>query len=247
MKTTTGARDISPDPAPPGGRGVQTIFAVFLIMLGAAWLFAGIHGIRQQVCEVTWQEDGNMAGITVQEAHGVLRYEGADAVRFGVGLVAGGSMFVILATCLLRRLYGHPRTAAICLGWVSLLCLLITCVTFFPPWQIASVSFYAVGLVFGVSVFSLLKASQPRWWEQWRVIIPLLIISAMIAGFSGLRAVAVGVTLGLFAWLAVIVHLAMLIPRISKLLVDPLMKAASNASDTTSEPAPGADPEMHQD
>jgi hypothetical protein len=128
----------------PAARFVRLALAAILLLLSIGLLVAGRDAIQQQRVEMEWRAVRAL-GPFARESRGISRYQGVDAIRIGVGLIAVGVAFATWALSLLCLLIAGESAPGISrraltgvLGWLSFLCLTVACGCFFPPWQVES-------------------------------------------------------------------------------------------------------------
>ncbi len=185
-----------------------------------AWC-AGV-GLGKRHFEFNWESHSyfifGLVPSPTKNSHGLLVYDGFDAVLFGAGLLAMGLMLVIWGAgvgvaflregCALRVRLGRF------LGFASLVGLLMAIVCFFPPWRLSSTPFIAVLALFCIVITALpatLRLRSARW------LLPGLVIAALVTDLFSLGA-SIAILLGILASIVLLVHLILLFPRFERML-----------------------------
>ena len=195
--------------------GPSMIFSIMLLVLGGSVAWAGWDSILHRHCEMGWVSSG-----TFSTSNGIMILEGRDAVRFGVGLMSFGIMMATWGVGIVvwfARQYSPSFITRMLRGlkWFSFVCLFsaITCI--FPPWEMTSLSFWSVVALVLVVVFALPNSARKRWIAG----LFIGLICAVIA-FSSINTTAeIGIAIGIFMSLAILVHVFLLFPRLEKRLL----------------------------
>jgi hypothetical protein len=189
---------------------VRLVTMLVLLILGSACLYGGNDVIVKRHHEVKWRSGSSISG----SAQGVAVYEGADSVRFGTGLAAGGAMLTLyvvgLGAGFFRR---HPPSATLTpfarvIAGLALACLLVVIGCFAPPWQLSSIPFYAVLLL----VFAITRSANPKGWT--RFFLPCLFVVVVIAETMQ-RGSGIAIFLGLFAAVGILMHVMALSQKLA--------------------------------
>jgi len=196
------------------------IMGMVLLALGLALLFSGRRAIVERYFEMAWHSSSGMAVgpfAYSQPENGLMVLEDSEAMRFGTGLCAFGTMFCLWALGMIASLFFPPtgpgQTSALgrVVTWLSFVCLLLTILDFFPPWLAQNIPFYAVSilLVYG-GVASSRNSSSPNL----KRVFPVVIGIAVVAGMLGFAGVTTQVIVAIFAMLIVGVHVLVLVPSL---------------------------------
>lgn len=207
------------------------LFIATLISIGIALAISGIHAIQHQSFDLQWKSGGGISvpGVNLQNQKmaGVLAFRGIDAIRFGIGLIASGSMFVIwgIGQIVLifkkpseladnKRRFANPSRLTIILGWPSLTCLLLSVGCFFPPWRIEAAPLYGVAFV---PLLLALRLEDMQRRRYARMFFPSVIATAIIvAPFR--QDISFAMLAGFFVFIGLLFHLALLVPKVGKML-----------------------------
>ncbi len=227
------------------------IVAGLLGLAGATLLLVGAGAIEQQSYDLNWEGTSSVGlgpiDIGAAQTHGRVEYRGADGIRVGVGLVAVGSMLVDWSGLLLwvyarRRVGGRLRVLRLLLGWLSFACLIISVVSFFPPWRLEAASFWAVLFLGSVAPLWLVR-KRASWSAGLFVIFVALTVAA---GYLSIE-VSVGMFLGFWATLIGYIHLLVLGPALGKwILAKTALPAGASGSGVELRPSraePGTAPD----
>jgi hypothetical protein len=186
---------------------VRLVTMLVLLTLGGACIYASSDVIDKRHHEIKWRTR-SIAG----SARGVTVYDGADSVRFGTGLAAGGAMLSFYVVGLGAGFFRRPAPSASLtpfarvLAGLALACLLLVIGCFAPPWRLGSIPFYAVVLL----VFAITRCANPKGWT--RFFLPCLF--AVVVVVEGLhRGMGLSILLGLFAAVGIMAHLIAICPR----------------------------------
>lgn len=199
-----------PDANPSRFSFAVLLLAVILLAQGCIIGWVGWQAVATGQYEMSWKSHSSFGGSS-----GVNVYSGADAVRMGVGLGSFGVMLFSWGSGLVAGFFnsrpdGLLRKFKLLLGWVSFITLSVGCVCVYPPWQLASLSFYAViVLIFEVCPWG----PRPGYPGLAKVVLPCLIGSFVIL-LQFAPGVAVGMVLGIFASFGLMIHLFALFPKL---------------------------------
>ena len=206
-------REICPPETHPS-RFSFGVLLLAMILLGQGCIigWVGWHDVSTGHYEMSWKSHGTFGG-----SNGVIEYQGADAVRMGVGLGAFGVMLFTWGSSLVAGFFesrpnGLLQKLKLLLGWVSFVTLSAGCICVYPPWNLASLSFYAVILItFGIWICSW--ATPLAFPGLGKVVFPGLIgLSIILSNFA--QDISVGILLGIFASFGVLAHLFLLFPKL---------------------------------
>ena len=209
-------------PGLPLPAGLVVFLTGGLGLFGGILLFLGARTIHQRSYNLHWEatQAGQVGFLGIETGHtsGVVEYRGAEAVRAGVGFVALGAMLVDWCGLLLwshaRRRTGDGRGLVFrrLLGWLSFGCLVAGLGSFFPPWRLHAVGFWAVVLVGSVAPPSLLQLRRASWNGS----LFIALFAATIAASYLSIALGVGMFLALIATGIGYAHLLVLVPAFAK-------------------------------
>lgn len=200
---------------------LQVIFLLMFLVFGTALAHAGLRAIRDRACNLEYAEHtgwigpGGQGGSATENA---LEFRGRDAVLFGAGFLAAGTLLFAwaggLGLGLAARAAGRsvPRFLVRAVGAVSLAALLAACLALFPPWRLRTLPLYFVVAAFALAVTLPLPA---RWRKAALPALVFLVIAAGLAGFPAFPLFA-GFFVFLFAATHVLVLWPNLAPRIEK-------------------------------
>lgn len=209
---------------PPSPKLIVVLQVIFLLMFqvfGTALAHAGLRAIRDRACNLEYAEHtgwigpGGQGGSATENA---VEFRGRDAVLFGAGFLAAGTLLFAwaggLGLGLAARAAGRtvPRFLVRAVGAVSLAALLTACLALFPPWRLHTLPLYFVVAAFALAVTLPLPA---RWRKA---ALPALVFLVFAAGFTGFPAFPLfaGFFVFLFAATHVLVLWPDLAPRIEK-------------------------------
>ncbi len=191
------------------------IMSVMLLALGGGVLWVGWVAIDRQHYEMNWKASG-LGGTS----SGVLIFDGAAAVRHGIGLTAFGAMLVTWAVGVVIGLarqhsLGLIMNLLIGLTWLSAACLTTASICLFPPWRIPGITFWmVVALVLGFA-FALPYAIR----KSWRGGFFIGLIGATMACGSINPGAGAGMAIGVLVSLLILVHTILLFPKLEKKLL----------------------------
>ncbi len=205
---------------------IALLWLLALMLLGFGGIIAqvGWRAIEQGHYVLEWKSSQGFTALPfflrARESQGAHAFEGADAVRFGTGLMSLGVMLAIwgdLLACGVCLRSGPTRRGSkylASLGWLSLACMLIGITCLFPPWHLRSLPCFAV--VFLILAFLIaLPDAVPRSWA--RFFFPTLIGATLVV--CAIDDVAgVSMAMGIFAAVAIFFHAFALFPRLQKRL-----------------------------
>lgn len=204
-------------------RLVALLFAVLLALFACAFCWGGVRAIATQRQEMTWREIYGFTigpiGLVGRGRQGVEIYRGADAVRSGVGFIASGVIFGVWAATVLccgvigRQTSGKPGMIGQLATALSLLCLLLLSVCFFPPWQLWAIWFWAELLVWAAFIVASARIPRVRDYGPWLGI--GTVATAMVLGMLAVPGAFVGLALALFAFMIGFAHVLYLSPRLN--------------------------------
>jgi hypothetical protein len=202
----------------------QIATGVFLLLVAVALFVTGSTAIQKNRLELSWRGRGGLAFgpivVIANQSEGATVYQGADAVRMGIGFVSSGAMFgawglCILGSLVLRRPAGIARRlGGRILGSLSLCGLAVASISFFPPWQLGSLPFFVVVALF--SGFALILGESAR--NGWGPRLGITMVASAIAGSYLDPAIPVAIFLGFFAFAGGFLNLAIVIPAIGRWL-----------------------------
>ena len=147
--------------------------AIFVFIVGVAsspFFFMGFSAIQTQHFHIAVARGGGggRGGSMTTNGGRMESFEGADAVRVGVGLVSLGT--IVWYWCALLIWSNSRRQAtevkpSVCrlLGWLSFTCLIVVTVSFFPPWRQQSVIFWSIICFVCVEVPLLIQIRCGSW------------------------------------------------------------------------------------
>jgi hypothetical protein len=195
------------------------LFVVLFFAFSGAIGFLGVRAIRQQQFEGRWKESSPF-----QHHSGTITLVGVDAIRFGIGLVAGA---VILGVCgieffavSIRGIITSSRgLRIIVLTCVSLPCYIIACVALFPPWELWPLGFY---FSFSSMTILLMRVTRDKPIRKNGLLFLLAPVAAILGiGWLNLDSTSgaasrAGAFLGIFAALFFWAQLSVLIPKMNR-------------------------------
>lgn len=203
------AQSVPSDKNPPRFSWAVLILAVILLAQGSIIVWAGWDAAAQRYYEMEWTSRS-----TFGSSHGVSVYTGGDAVRIGIGLACFGVMLFAWGTALVAVFFNnHPdgfnsRFKRL-LGWVSFGAFVAGCICVYPPWRLASLSFYVV-IVVMLEVVPF--GPRPGFPQLAKYVLPCVIVAGIAAHVIA-PGVAVGIFLGFFATFVLLIYITMLMPR----------------------------------
>lgn len=196
------------------------LLILVLLLLGAAFLWAGHKALKSRHFESAWQQDSVIQlgpiGVGAQHESGVDTFDGADAVRIGLGWMLFGGMFVFWGVLALWAMirpkrWEIPRRLAAGMAAISLLLLAGSLLCLLPPWRLGTglgpVMWITMLLVAAI-ILCLSKDWLPKKWIKY--ILPGLIVMTLAALLLTGGRWPWGIILALFAGMALAGHGAML-------------------------------------
>jgi hypothetical protein len=200
----------------------QIAAGVFFLFVGIAFSIAGSMAIQKSRLELGWRSRGGLSigpiGVIVNQTEGASVYQGADAVRMGIGFVSSGAVFGAWGLCILGSLVLRwpagiaRRLGRRILGSLSFCGLAVASFSFFPPWQPESLPFFLVVTVFSVFAFAVGGAARNRWGPRLGI---AMVASAIAGSYLGPE-IFVAICLGFFAFVGGFINLALVIPAIGR-------------------------------
>ena len=189
----------------PSARTLVLFHCVFLAMFlvfGTGILRDGFRAIRDKTYTLNYAEktsigyDGQGAAWTSDKA---AEFRGIDAVVFGIGFAALGTLLFTWATGLALSLLGRaglraPMGVLLLVGFLSLAAMATACVALFPPWRIHTAPFYLVVAAFVLAVALPIPA---RWRKR---VFPAMVGLVIVIGMTGFPAFPIFA--GIFVFLA---------------------------------------------
>lgn len=166
----------------------QCIFLVMFLVFGIGIVRDGIRAIRNQSYTLRYTERTSWAvGPGMGESwssNEAVEYRGRNAVLFGTGFAATGTMLLSWAAGLVLGLFkgaglAAPRGIGRAVGTISLASLLIGCLTLFPPWRLHTLPLYLVVAAFTLAVTLPIPA---RWRKK---VFPAMVILVIAVGMTG--------------------------------------------------------------
>lgn len=197
-----------------------TVMALVLFVLGAVLIALGLSVIdRQEFTLVTHRQVGFVAGPLGfgRSEDGQMGMLGPDATRWGVGLASLGAMLglwgvgAVFGVLRGARTDASPGPSDRGASALSLAFLLLAVCCFFPPWAPASLALYLPMVATGFACCLALRQKNSPWPKR---IFPGLIGAALLAGWLGRDAWAVGIVISIFVMLLVFIHLVLLLPKL---------------------------------
>ena len=207
------------DPMPVEPKSSARKFVVFRGIFLAMFLVAGIglvregsHAIRDQAYtlnyteELRWASDSAQLSARVEQQ--AAEYQGRDAMVFGIGFAALGTMLLAWSTGLALGLRRHmPRPAVLAIGGVSLVAMSTACLALFPPWRLHTLPMYGVVAAFTLAVTLPIPA---RWRKK---VFPAMAGLVILIGMTGFPAFPIFA--GIFVFLMAGTHVLVLWPGLA--------------------------------
>lgn len=188
--------EMAPGTEPPNA--ASRIVCLFVSVLAASFagVFAwvGTEAIATRQYKLEWREGssltiGPVVAIDQLRQQGVEIYQGAAAIRMGIGFIATGLLFAFGSACIVVTgvLGWQPagkfgligQAAAI----VCLLCLIVLSACFFPPWQLWALWFWGEVLLWMTYFFAVPWAPTLLPWGK-RLAVAVLILAIVTGTFS---------------------------------------------------------------
>ncbi len=189
-------------------------FVILLTLIALGLLAGGVDAIQNQRHE-----------FRTRDHRLIMVYQGTDAISFGVGLCAGGSMLAIGVVALVRQLFlieiapdslDHFSWVSCLMAWAAFVCLVVAAFGIFPPWRLSSAAFFGTVLVLAVFDLAFSRAARRRIGGYPHFC--LFGAALFCMSFSGTACVAI--LLATFAYLCGLVMLATAIPRVERWLME---------------------------
>jgi hypothetical protein len=195
---------------------MQCVFLAMFLVFGIGIVRDGVRAIRTQTYTLRYTETTSWAGPGVGggwASNEAVEYRGRNAVLFGVGFAATGTMLLAWAAGLVLGLFGRaghpaPRGLVRAVGAVSLAALLVGCVALFPPWRLHTLPLYLVVAAFMLAVTLPMPA---RWRKN---VFPAMVILVIAVGFTGFPSFPIFA--GIFVFLVIGTNLLVLWPGLAK-------------------------------
>lgn len=209
-------------PSPKLIVAMQVVFLLMFLVFGATLVHEGRKAIRDRAYTLDyaertgWSGPGSQGGSTTENS---AEFRGRDAVRFGAGFLAAGTMLFAwaggLGLGLAARAAGRtvPRFLVRTVGAVSLAALLAACIALFPPWRLRTLPLYFVVAAFTLAITLPLPA---RWRKMALPGFVLVFFAVGLTDFPSFPLFA-GFFVFLFAATHVLVLWPELAPRIEKI------------------------------
>jgi len=210
------------------------VFGLMLAGFGMVFVLAGRKAIEQQSYDMTWQETRGVF-IGIGEMHGrsssgVAQFRGPDAVHLGAGYVLWGLLLALWGALIIRTVFrpskmmasapARPHGMALVLGITSFAILLGAQVCFFPPWQLAGLVFWCVGVGMPSIAALFLHAGKSKWTGIPFLVLVILAIAIPVPGIS------FAIAMGVFGTVFCLAHVVFLFPE---LLLSPKINTARPA------------------
>ncbi len=216
----------------PGSRArivFQGLFLAIFLLAGPALVREGFRAIQDREYTFEYTEELSWADGSGPSSGGVEQhsadYRGRDAVVFGFGFAALGTMLTAWAAGLAAGLLGGagrplPRTFILLIGGLSLASLAVACLALFPVWHPQMLPFYGVVATFVLAIVLPIPAHLRK--KVFPGVVGLVILAGMI-GFPAFPLFA-----GIVVFLLAGTHLLVLWPGLAARL-DPDRRAGRNA------------------
>lgn len=216
----------------PGSRTrivFQGLFLAIFLLAGPALVREGFRAIQDQAYsfeyaeELSWA-DGSGTGSDGVEQH-VAGYRGSEAVVFGFGFAALGTMLTAWAAGLAAGLLGGagrplPRPFILLIGGLSLTALAVACLALFPIWHPQMLPFYGVVAAFVLAIVLPIPAHLRK------KVFPGVVGLVILAGMVGIPAFPLFA--GIVVFLLAGTHLLVLWPGLA-IRLDPDRRDSRNA------------------
>lgn len=199
--------------------GALLVFAI-LLAIGLVIVWTGKKAIQSRQYQFEWEQNETVTAapdkISYSNTHGVDQFQGASAIRIGIGLANLGALFLVWG---LGGIWSTLRPANAYLGittryivcFVSLLLQTTALVCLFPPWQVGSGIPPALWITIALLGATLIVINKtmvdvPRQLKLLNNIFIAVAIGTICGAFATHGRWWIGVVLGIFSLISYSVH-----------------------------------------